>query len=78
MATGFDLTSFIVSLVLVILLIGHWALMRLAESKDRMVVQALQQHQTELKLVEAAADEQVAPMGMDSASAQAEHHNLSR
>jgi hypothetical protein len=74
---------FIVSLVLVILLIGHLILMRLAESKDRLVVQALQQQQTELKLVEAADDEQVTPMETDSTpasgdAAQVEHQNLSR
>jgi hypothetical protein len=72
---------FIVSLMLVILLIGHLILMRLTESKDRIVVQALQQHQRELKLVDAADDELVAPMEMDSTSVpddttQAEHQNL--
>ncbi len=57
---------FIISLVLVILLIGHLILMRLAESKDRLVVQALQQSGLELRSV--ADDEQVEPMEMDSAS----------
>jgi len=39
---------FIISLVLTIFIIGHYVLMRLSESKDRLVIEALRQHEDEL------------------------------
>jgi hypothetical protein len=70
---------FIISLVLVILLIGHLILVRLAESKDRLVVQALQQSGLELRSMADGA--QVAPTETDDtlasgAAAQAEHQSM--
>jgi hypothetical protein len=39
---------FMVSLVLLIVLGGHFALMRLMEDKDRLVIEALRQHENDL------------------------------
>ncbi|MBA3873226.1 MAG: hypothetical protein H0X30_29175 [Anaerolineae bacterium] len=47
----------IVSAAMMIVLAGHFVLMYLSESKDRLVVTALQQHEDEVRQYEADDDE---------------------
>jgi hypothetical protein len=47
---------FMVSLALLIVLGGHFALMRLMEDKDRLVIEALRQHEAELDDYDEADD----------------------
>lgn len=65
-----------ISTTLIILLAGHFALMRVRESKDRLVILALQQHQDELDdyddetlIYEDADDSETAPMETEQPAA---------